>query len=81
MIVVIAYGTIVALFLCWWLLGLLQRVSRPRPAKETRSSSTDGPSCGGSERQHSQGNESKPLRARASVLPFVKERRRRPYLP
>jgi hypothetical protein len=43
MIAVVAYGTIVALFLCWWLLGSLQRVSRPRPAKEARSSPTTMP--------------------------------------
>jgi hypothetical protein len=37
MIAVVVYGTIVALFLCWWLVGLLRRVSRPRLAKEARA--------------------------------------------
>ena len=34
MVIDVAYSTIIAFFLCWWLLGLrLQRMSKPRPRK------------------------------------------------
>ena len=42
MVVDVAYATIVAFFLCWWLLGLLQRVSKTRLRKREGAHPQDG---------------------------------------
>jgi hypothetical protein len=81
MIAVVAYGTIVALFLCWWLSGFLQRVSKAATCERGKKLAYNNDFCSGGEKQHSLGAKRIEAIKRSMREHFAvpEELKRRPY--